>query len=208
MTPADGKHRLGPYRDPQVGAAVLTSTRRLLLERGYRGTSIDAIAEDAGVSRPTIYRRWPSKAHVIYDAVFPPEAPPVDVSAEPVSEITRIIRGILAFMGDPAARAAMPGLMSDMRSDPALRASLVERHSVSVAAGLQELITKNSGSVRQVDGDTVLDVIVGAAMQALCFREIDELDGYVASLVDLLLHGFSTRCECSHGGQRAPATRP
>lgn len=190
MTRADGKHRLGPFRDPQVDAAVLSSTRQLLLARGYRGTSIDAIADAAGVSRPTIYRRWPSKAHVIYDAVFPAAAPAVDASAEPVGEITRVIGGILAFMGDPAASAAIPGLMADMGSEPVLRASLVERHSVSVSAGLQELIANNSGMVRQVDADTLLDLIVGAAMQAICIREISGLDAYSESLTGILLHAI------------------
>src|SRR5690625_7263586 len=64
MARGDSRHRLGPFRDPNVDSAVLDSTRRLLVERGYRDTSVDAIAEAAGVSRPTIYRRWPSKAHV------------------------------------------------------------------------------------------------------------------------------------------------
>lgn len=190
MTRADGKHRLGPFRDPKVDAAVLASTRQLLLTRGYRGTSIDAIAEAAGVSRPTIYRRWPSKAQVIYDAVFPAEAPAVDAGADPVAEISRVVGGILAFMGDPAASAAIPGLMSDMGSEPVLRASLVERHSVSVGAGLQKLIANNSDTLRQVDADMLLDIIVGAAMQAICIREISELDTYTESLIAFLLHAI------------------
>lgn len=193
MTRADARHRLGPFRDPQVDAAVLDSTRRLLVERGYRGTSIDAIAEAAGVSRPAIYRRWPSKAHVIYDAVFPPDAPPVEPSDDAVSEVKRAIRDIVAFLGDPAASTALPGLLADMRSDPALRASLGERHSVAVSAGLRELFGRNTDVLRRVDADTVLDVIVGAAMQALCMRDTTDREAYVESLTDVLLHGILYR---------------
>lgn len=125
MARSDIKHRLGPYRDPEIDPAVFAATRRLLIERGYRGTSIDAIADAAGVSRPTIYRRWPSKAHVVYDAVYPASAPHVEPSAEPFPEITGAIAGILAFMSQPEAREAFPGLLADMRSDPELKSNSV-----------------------------------------------------------------------------------
>ncbi len=65
------QHRLGPQRNPAIDEAVLQATRDLLVENGYAGTSIDAIATRAGVGRPAIYRRWPSKAHIVHDAVYP-----------------------------------------------------------------------------------------------------------------------------------------
>lgn len=190
MTRSGSRHRLGPFRDPQVDAAVLDTTRRLLIERGYRDTSIDAIAEAAGVSRPTIYRRWPSKAHVIYDAAFPADASRVQPSDDAVTELKRLIANVVGWLGDPAASAALPGLIVDMRSDPALRASLNERHSVVFSSDLRELIARNSDALRHVDADTVLDIIVGAAMQALCIRDVADLDAYVESLTDALLHGI------------------
>jgi AcrR family transcriptional regulator len=47
----------------------MAATRHLLTRDGYDQVSIDAIAKEAGVSRP-IYRRWPSKAHVVFEAAF------------------------------------------------------------------------------------------------------------------------------------------
>lgn len=190
MTRGGGQHRLGPFRDPNVDAAVLDSTRRLLVERGYRDTSIDAIAEDAGVSRPTIYRRWPSKAHVIYDAAFPADATRVQTSDDAVSELKTLIRNVIGWLGNPAAAAALPGLMVDMRSDPALQASLNERHSAVFSSDLRELFARNSDVLRPVDADTVLDLIVGAAMQALCIRNLTDLDAYAESLTDAVLNGI------------------
>ncbi|NKZ68426.1 TetR family transcriptional regulator, partial [Rhodococcus hoagii] len=38
------QHRLGPQRNPAIDEAVLQATRDLLVENGYAGTSIDAIA--------------------------------------------------------------------------------------------------------------------------------------------------------------------
>jgi len=190
MTRGDGQHRLGPFRDPKVDDAVLTSTRRLLIERGYRDTSVDAIAEAAGVSRPTVYRRWPSKAHVVYDAAFPTDASRIEPSGDAVTELRTLIRNIIGWLGDPAAAAALPGLIVDMRSDPALQASLSGRHSAVFSADLRELFARNNnGALRQVDADTVLDMIVGAAMQALSLRNVTDLDEYATSLTDVLLRG-------------------
>lgn len=193
MTRGDGRHRLGPFRDPKVDAAILASTRRLLVERGYRDTSIDAIADAAGVSRPTIYRRWPSKAHVIYDAAFPDDASRVQPSGDAVAELKRLIRNVIGWLGDPAASVALPGLIVDMRSDPALHASLGERHSAVFSADLRKLFADNGDVLRQVDADTALDIIVGAAMQALCIRDVTDLDAYAASLADVLLDGVLAR---------------
>ncbi|WP_286175049.1 TetR/AcrR family transcriptional regulator [Mycobacterium sp. DL99] len=191
MGRVDPKHRLGPFRDPDVDGAVLAVTRKLLVEKGYRGTSMDAIAEAAGISRPTIYRRWPSKAHVVYDAVFPADAPYIEADAmSAFSEITGAMRGILRFIGEPAAREAMPGLMLDMRSDPTLQPKLAERHDVSIIAGLAGLLERNGHSLRHVDPEVLLDLIVGAAISAVCIRGVTDLDGFAASMTDILLLGI------------------
>jgi AcrR family transcriptional regulator len=189
----DAKHRLGPFRDPDIEAQVLSATRRLLVERGYRRTTIDAIAEESGISKPTIYRRWPSKAHVVYDAVYPDNAPNVEPSARPFTEIDGAIHGIVQMMGDAAAREALPGLTADMRADPTLQPKFAELHNARVTHALRQLLARNPGSLRQVDADVLLDTIAGAAMQALCIRGIDDLEGFADSLADLLLNGLLSR---------------
>ena len=62
---------LGRPRDKRIDSAVLRSTVELLAETGYADLSVDAIARRAGTSKPAIYRRWPSKAHLVHEAVFP-----------------------------------------------------------------------------------------------------------------------------------------
>ena len=43
----------------------------LVVEVGYADLTVAAIAERAGTSKPAIYRRWPSKAHLVHEAAFP-----------------------------------------------------------------------------------------------------------------------------------------
>jgi AcrR family transcriptional regulator len=51
-----------------VSQSVLDATMQLLAERGFRELTMEAIAERAGSSKVTLYRRWPNKAAIVMDA--------------------------------------------------------------------------------------------------------------------------------------------
>ena len=62
-------HR-GRPRDPRRREAILAAAIALVAEVGYDRMTVDALAARAGVSKPTIYRRWPGgKAEIIVDAI-------------------------------------------------------------------------------------------------------------------------------------------
>ncbi|OBK34198.1 hypothetical protein A5658_11590 [Mycobacterium sp. 1245111.1] len=63
--PAGAKRRL----DRSLDAAILDATLAGVAERGYDQLSMDDIASRAGVGKAAIYRRWPSKAVVVADAI-------------------------------------------------------------------------------------------------------------------------------------------
>jgi AcrR family transcriptional regulator len=185
------RHRLGPHRDPAVDQVVLEAARSLLAERGYAATSIDAIATRAGVSRTAIYRRWPSKAHVIAAAVFP-DISSDDVSPDLDTEIRKVIRGTIRLFGSAEARAAMPGLMADMRADSGLYEKLATGLETRARQQLRDYLPGDGEPARPgLDPDTLLDTIAGAALFAMCIRDVDDLDGFAASLEDLLLYGIT-----------------
>lgn len=62
-------NRLGRPRDEHADKAILDATLAELEETGYQGMSIDGIARRAGVSKPTIYRRWPNKPALAIGAI-------------------------------------------------------------------------------------------------------------------------------------------
>jgi AcrR family transcriptional regulator len=63
--PAGSKRRL----DRSLDAAILEATLAGVAEQGYDRLSMDDIASRAGVGKAAIYRRWPSKAVVVADAI-------------------------------------------------------------------------------------------------------------------------------------------
>ena len=59
----------GRPRDPTVDEAVIDATLAELAAHGFDGMTIDAIAARAGVSKPSIYRRWVDKSALAISAI-------------------------------------------------------------------------------------------------------------------------------------------
>jgi AcrR family transcriptional regulator len=185
------RRRHGSRRDPAIDAAVLTTTRELLVARGYAATTIDLIAATAGVSRPAVYRRWRSKAELVHEALFPdlgPERPEDDFAAE----IVRLCGGAMRMYGDAAVREAIPGLLNDLRADRQSRRVLSDRLEAAARGELAARMDEaaRSGVARDAVGaDTVMDVIAGGAWYAVCVRHVRDVDTAARELAELVLRG-------------------
>lgn len=56
-------------RGRELEEALLDAAWDELVERGYAGFTMDAVAQRAGTSRPVLYRRWPDRNHLVRAAV-------------------------------------------------------------------------------------------------------------------------------------------
>ena len=134
---------LGRPRDPRIDGAVLRATVELLAETGYADLLVSAIAERAGTSKPAIYRRWPSKAHLVHEAVFPiGDATALPDTGSLAEDLREMVRRTAAFLTTPAARAALPGLVGEMAADLTLHSALLERFGDIIGGGLAELLQR------------------------------------------------------------------
>lgn len=77
---------------------------RLFSERGYESVSVAQIAAEAGVSRMTFFRHFPSKESVVVEDLFDPAIAGA-VAAQPSSEpaLTRVVGGFVAALREPEA---------------------------------------------------------------------------------------------------------
>lgn len=66
-------------RDAEIDRKLLDAARHLLDEVGYDELTMEAVAAEAGVGKPSLYRRYPSKAHLLFEvqavAMVPAELP-------------------------------------------------------------------------------------------------------------------------------------
>ncbi|OBI65285.1 TetR/AcrR family transcriptional regulator [Mycobacterium sp. E796] len=186
----------GRPRDPRIDAAVLRATVELLAETGYSGLLVSAIAKRAGTSKPAIYRRWPSKAHLVHEAVFPiGAATAVPDTGSPPDDLREMVRRAMAFLTTPAARAALPGLVGEMAADPTLHSALLERFADVIAGGLAEWLQAAAarGEVRaDVSAAELAEAVAGLTLVALLTRAKELDDAWVDRTTTLLLKGIST----------------
>src|SRR5215472_4516890 len=76
MRPAG--RRVGRPRCAATDRAVLAASLRQLAEGGYNRMSVESVAAEAGTTKPTVYRRWPTKADLAVAALahLQAQAPP------------------------------------------------------------------------------------------------------------------------------------
>src|ERR1700738_4207455 len=61
--------RSGRPRDQEATERILAVAAEVIASSGYSGFSLDLVADRAGVAKTTIYRRWPSKDHLVVEVV-------------------------------------------------------------------------------------------------------------------------------------------
>ncbi len=184
----------GRPRDPRIDGAVLRATVNLLAETGYAALAVSAIAHRAGTSKPAIYRRWPSKAHLVHEAVFPiGAATAIPDTGSLRGDLREMVCRTLAVLSTPAARAALPGLIGEMAADPSLHSALLERFGGVIAGGLADRLAAAAarGEVRPgVSAAELAEAIAGITLLGLLTRPGD-LDGtWVDRTTTLLLKGI------------------
>ena len=162
-SPARGR---GRPRDEQAEQSIIDSTIVILDEAGFAGLSIEAVAARAGVSRPTVYRRWPTKLDLAVDAVLR-TAPPLDVreTADPLADLCRLVSGLAAEMtSSPLGRVIVAAFTSgDTGAEPLTR-KLTEaylRPGRAVITGILQRAVRQGILRDDLDLDLLLDLVLG-----------------------------------------------
>lgn len=188
-----GTPRPGRPRDPRTDELILSATRELIAEQGYNRVSIDAVARRAGVTRPTVYRRWPSKAHLVHEAVYPAR----EMSFRPLPHedfatgVLRFAEAALESFRRPETAGAVPGLLAEYRDQPELKELLVARMD-PVRAIFRTFVADAiaRGQARpDVDADLLFESLSGALMFGVLGSDLAAKPGFAASVAHLLTHG-------------------
>lgn len=90
-------HRGGANEKSRV--AIVTATRELLLQRGFHGHTIEAVAARAGVSKQTIYLWWPTRRALVAAILLEV----ADKSLAAVAHTEGLTADLLAWAGNLAA---------------------------------------------------------------------------------------------------------
>jgi AcrR family transcriptional regulator len=187
----------GRPRDPAVNDAILTATRELLCELGYAGMSIDAVAARAEVGKPTIYRRYPNKAALVFEAVFGrTKTKPDPNTGNLVEDLREAYSWVIEEFAAPESRAALPGLVAEIAASPQLanlvRALVLDPEYARVHTALER--AQQRGEIHpDADLTLAIDAFTGTALTRVLLpsRPVDHSFG--EQLVDLIVNGLAPR---------------
>ena len=195
MSTDEPRSRRGRRRDRSKDVAILEATIKLLAVAGIRGTSMDRVAAEAGVSKVTVYTRWSGKSELIGAALTHLQ---VDHVPEPVGSAREDLVahldamrrqydevGGMAIIGNCMAEEPMSGeLLATIR-----RSTLLPRRELLgavVRAGVER------GELNpDLDVDRVVSMLLGSLYaDHLAGRETGP--GWATGVVDEFLHPHLT----------------
>ena len=172
----DSERNLGGRpRDAAIDEAIILATRDRLVRDGYSRMTIGDIAADAGVTRPTLYRRWGTKFDLVVDALDygfrrQRDMYTIDLSAlAPREALTEAVRRLDPAYFNPDAMVLMGNFAGEAIRTPELL-DILRTHAVEPRVSLvEDVLTQlqGRGAVRDgIDAHTIAIMCFGSYFAA------------------------------------------
>ncbi len=171
----------GRQRDPRADAALIEAVLDLIGEGAtLSGLSLSAIAERAGVSRNSLYRRWKTKEALYLDVLAAVSLPlPRLAGRSARQDVTDLLAVLTECVQDP--RASM--MLRALNAEPGVFPDLHRRYFSQVIAPRREAMRQALqrgiavGEVRpDIDIDLVSELLTAPLLARMAHGETDGLD--------------------------------
>jgi AcrR family transcriptional regulator len=182
------RSRPGRKRDRSRDDAILQAALDVLAETGYERMTTEMVATSAGASKATMYRRWPSKAELVVEAVESLR----DEPATAVPDTGTLAGDLAALLETPQSPSAarkfqvMTGLLPLLPRDPGL-AGAVQRQIVRPRTAAIRAVLQHAQQRGEIDARRDLDTLALAVAAMTTYRLIvtgEQVDRqFLASLV-------------------------
>ena len=199
---SDSQARRGRPRDRQADDAILAATRELLAEVGFERLTVTEVATRAGVGRPTVYRRYPTKEALIAASV---EALRSDEPTPDTGSLCGDIRAELLPRASALGEPLVLQFLAMLLVSNADRSDFAETYWREAVAQRRDAFSEvfERAKVRgelpgHLDVDLAIDIVAGAVLYQLMRPHVardEPLEQRVERLIELLcsmLEGFTT----------------
>jgi AcrR family transcriptional regulator len=195
-----GPDRPGRGRPPshRTERAILVAATELLAERGLAALTMEEVAARAHVSKASVYRRWPSKGRLAFDAfveAFLARQPLPDTGSLR-ADLRTALQVWVETVSEPTTGRTLRGLIAEVQRDPELAEPWRQRFTLPVRA--QHLTILERAIARgelAPDADTglLLDLLYGPAYHRLLHGHLPLDEAFVDGLVDAIIAAVAAR---------------
>ena len=181
----------GRPRDPRTRAAILAAARALLERGGLTAVSIEAIAQKAGVSRPTIYRYWPNAPAVAMAAFLEATGAPdaARTARTPLAALRAQLHAVADAFAAPTGRsvaAMVAAAQSETELAKAFRHEFITRNRDATRLLLNRCI-EDKLVAPPADMELALDLIFGPLFYRLLMGHAPITRAFVDRLIDTVI---------------------
>ncbi len=188
--------RPGRPRSSRARKAIVDATLQLLVEQGFDGMSIEAVASRAGVGKATIYRRWSSKRDLVAAALASiDDEVSVPDTGDTREDMLALVRDFVrvttsTILGPMIGQVAGAAVREPELMEIAWNNLIAPRQAIGRRL-LERGISR--GDVRpDVNVSLVMDMVAGVALFNVVFQRVDpaELPAKLEPLVDTVWSGI------------------
>ena len=191
-----------PGRKTGTRERALATAAGILRREGYSRLTMERIAEQSGVAKTTLYRRWPTKAALcmeLYLKVAQKELVDPD-TGDIASDLASILNPVVHLQTRTVAGPAFIGVLAEAQLDRESGASLLADFAArrrSITRRVLERAIQRGEISPLTDIDLVIDALGGATTFRLLQGHAPLSRRFADGLIDLVLHGC-------RGGQTEP----
>ncbi|MER9688039.1 MULTISPECIES: TetR/AcrR family transcriptional regulator [unclassified Mesorhizobium] len=187
------RRSIGARRNPDSAEAILEAAEAVLVEAGYAGFSIEAVARRARAGKPTIYRWWPSKAALLLEVYKRQKRVDVPDTGSLEDDLVGFLRNLFAHWRDTSSGSVFRSLIAEAQSDEAAAAALTGYADgrVSHIARIIERAKARGEVAADIDAALVADLIASYAWKHLLTNRLDEDEATIRATVRYVMSGIS-----------------
>ena len=189
------KSERGRPRSPETRAKILKAAYEMLNEVGFMDLTIEGVAARAKVGKPTIYRRWKTKAALAMDAfleaVNPELAFPDTGSAK--EDFREQMQKIVRLMNSPRGEV-LASVIGCGQADEELIAAFRENWLTPRRKDAKRIFQRGveRGELKEgIDAEVVIDALYSPLFYRLLLKHQPLTKKLVDELVDVVMMGIA-----------------
>jgi AcrR family transcriptional regulator len=182
----------------EVTDGIIAAVLDELADVGYGKLSMDGVARRARAGKAALYRRWPTKQDMVWDAVASISLPVRETlsSGDLVTDVVDIIRSVNDWLGDSRMSRIMPDLLAEAKRNGDLADALTARLGVTrreYGHAVLEEARRRGELANDVDVEYALDLMAGPIFWRICGRRQNTTPEFLDLVVDTVLHALGVQ---------------
>ncbi|TPM10053.1 TetR/AcrR family transcriptional regulator [Mesorhizobium sp. B2-3-11] len=184
---------IGARRNPDSADAILEAAEAVLVEAGYAGFSIEAVARRARAGKPTIYRWWPSKAALLLEVYQRQKRVDVPDTGGLEEDLVGFLTNLFSHWRETSSGSVFRSLIAEAQSDETAAEALAD-YAGGRRAHTRQIIERANARgeiASDIDPAVVADLVASYAWRHLLTNRLGEPEATIRKAVRYLLQGIA-----------------